>query len=184
MLFLITTHRQTGGFRGDPLPQGLTSWEVLQYVARTRQSVTHTSRHMHTHLENIYPKATAINLQHTPLNIQCLGISESHCCRLSLKSGIFLINLLTSQDSLLPFFLSLLELPHTLASFCPYIPFSSLSLTGSSLPFFLSTSGLAESSSLPVNVDSLFSLNTHDPNTRQEIFTRRRHTQIPSHSHL
>lgn len=42
--------------RGDPLPQGFTSWEVLQYVAKTRLGVTHTSRHMHTHSENIYPK--------------------------------------------------------------------------------------------------------------------------------
>lgn len=131
MLFLITTHRQTGGFRGDPLPQGLTSWEVPQYVAKTRLSVTHTSRHMHTHSENIY---TQSHFYKSPTHTLEYSVSwyfcESHCCRLSFTTGIFLINLLTSQTP--SSFLSFLELAHTLASFClsyPYILSVSLSLS-------------------------------------------------------
>lgn len=124
VLFLITTRRQTGGFRGDPLPQGLTSWEVLQYVARTRLSVTHTSRRMHTHSENIYPKPHYYkSYTHTLEYSVSWYFCESHCCCLSVKTGIFLINLLTSTPPS-SFFLSFLKHPHALASFCPFFPFS------------------------------------------------------------
>lgn len=124
VLFLITTHRQTGGFRGDPLPQGLTSWEVLQYVAKTRLSVTHTSRHMHTHSENIYPNHYYKSSTYTLEYSESWYFYESQGCRLS---GIFLINLLTSNSRfLLIITFSFLEQPHTFASCCTTCLFLSL----------------------------------------------------------
>lgn len=128
-------------------------------------------------LRKYIPKAAPINLQHTPLSIHCLGIFTSHTV------DVFLLKLQFS--SLICWSLQLsscfLELLRTLGSFCTIIPLLlsflpvsppwtpppplSPSLFESSRLFYLSTSGLAESSSLPVNVDSLFSLNTHGRET-------------------
>lgn len=135
VLFLITTHRQTGGSEGDPLPQGLTSWEVLQYVAETRLIVTHTS--ICTHTQKIYTQSRYYkSLTHTLEYSVSWYLCESHCCRLSLKTGSFLINLLTPPQLPLPFFLSILPtgVPHTPASFYSSFPLILFFLPVSLLP--------------------------------------------------
>lgn len=88
--------RQAVQSRPPRLPQGLTSWEVQQYVVKTRLRVTHTSRHMHTHIGNIYPKPHTINLQHTPFSIQCLGICMSHAAAAAAATA-FLLKLALSS---------------------------------------------------------------------------------------
>lgn len=131
-----------------------------------QESNTYKQTYIHT-LRKYIPKVATINLQHTPLNIQCLGISMSHPAAVFLLNwqfphlsldlfNSFLLSLLFCFLNLLTRLLSFVL--HSLFLF--FLPVSTLSYF--SLPFLPSTSGLAVSGSLRVNVDSLFCRNTRD----------------------